>query len=1043
MQYSHLAFVLLLLSSAACLRAEDSVDELVERSGVRGGLIVHVGCAGGERTVALGTRPSFIVHGLDTAQENVERARRLVRSRELYGKVSIDTFDGNRLPYVGNLANLIVADDLGDVPVAEVMRVLAPLGVAVIDGERLVKPWPDTIDEWTHFLHGADNNALADDTRVGPPRHMQWLAPPPWTRHHDTDKGTYPSVRAVVSSRGRLFYMLDETNSSDMRVASSWHLLARDGFSGVLLWRVPLGMSSFERRLEQVWRTLVADGEAVYAPYGPEQRLAALDAATGRVIRTYDRTDGYRELIKDGASLLIVTQAGGILALDKTGQAIWQWMPTDVGPIVPATLAAADGRVFVKTEEGICCLSAADGGQLWYRPLPASQKKVRLKYPHERLLVAGDVVLCSYGGTDPAVLNRDSPEYLGSHPRVRDYGGKLGAFATDDGHPLWEAPYMPGLESMPGEVYVCDGRVWLGPDFAQPRDLRTGKVLETRPVLDRLWTTGHHYRCYPGKATCNYILTAKRGIEMIDVAGEGHSRNNWVRGTCRVGVTPCNGLTYAPPHSCGCYMEAKLFGFWALSAGRDSEDGEHQTEVGAVRGLERFERGPAYGQVAKRPPEAKDPEAWPTYRGDAARSGSISTAVPASLRRRWKTRVGGRLSAVTVEEGRLFVAQVDAHTVHALDAVSGEPLWQFTAGGRVDGPPTLWGELALFGSRDGYVYCLRAADGELVWRYLAAPDRTRAVANDQVESLWPVHGSVLIHRGLAYVAAGRSSYLDGGIALLALDPLTGEVVCHRRLASEHAGASAPPPADQAAAMDVKIRQNWLDYKTFLAADRSDSFSMRGSLADVMTAEGGSIFMRQLRLGTRLELEDSPRPHLFSTSYLGDGSEHHRAYWVLGTGDFRRTPVAFPWILKSNIAAPYGLTMSFDEGTVWAVQRGGAGRKHDGSYRLVAIPRPDPDDPANTDPDFPKDPGRQRPRSKWSAALPMRPRATLRAGDAIYVAGSAADRQAVLHAYSAETGQQLGELPLDAPPVWDGMAAAAGRLYAALEDGSVVCLVAQR
>ena len=31
------------------------------------------------------------------------------------------------------------------------------------------------IDEWTHYLHGPDNNAVADDTRVGPPRYMQWV----------------------------------------------------------------------------------------------------------------------------------------------------------------------------------------------------------------------------------------------------------------------------------------------------------------------------------------------------------------------------------------------------------------------------------------------------------------------------------------------------------------------------------------------------------------------------------------------------------------------------------------------------------------------------------------------------------------------------------------------------------------------------------------------------------------------------------------------------------------------------------------------------
>jgi hypothetical protein len=30
------------------------------------------------------------------------------------------------------------------------------------------------LDEWGHYLHGPDNNAVARDTVVGPPRRFQW-----------------------------------------------------------------------------------------------------------------------------------------------------------------------------------------------------------------------------------------------------------------------------------------------------------------------------------------------------------------------------------------------------------------------------------------------------------------------------------------------------------------------------------------------------------------------------------------------------------------------------------------------------------------------------------------------------------------------------------------------------------------------------------------------------------------------------------------------------------------------------------------------------
>ena len=115
-------------------------------------------------------------------------------------------FDGKTLPYADNLINLVVVAS-GSISEDEVDRVLCPLGRAYQDGNATVKPWPKNIDEWTHHLHDAGGNAVAEDSVVGPPRHLQWTAGPLWARSH----GWTPSVRAMVSSGGRVFYLLDET----------------------------------------------------------------------------------------------------------------------------------------------------------------------------------------------------------------------------------------------------------------------------------------------------------------------------------------------------------------------------------------------------------------------------------------------------------------------------------------------------------------------------------------------------------------------------------------------------------------------------------------------------------------------------------------------------------------------------------------------------------------------------------------------------------------------------------------------------------------
>ena len=73
----------------------------------------------------------YRVHGLDTRAENVAAARRHIQSLGLYGEVSVDRWDGKHLPYVDNLVNLVVADELDAAAMSEVMRVLCPEGVAL------------------------------------------------------------------------------------------------------------------------------------------------------------------------------------------------------------------------------------------------------------------------------------------------------------------------------------------------------------------------------------------------------------------------------------------------------------------------------------------------------------------------------------------------------------------------------------------------------------------------------------------------------------------------------------------------------------------------------------------------------------------------------------------------------------------------------------------------------------------------------------------------------------------------------------------------
>ena len=114
---------------------------------------------------------------------------------------------------------------------------LVPNGVAYVkDGgkwTKTVKPRPQEIDEWTHYLHDASNNAVAHDTVVGPPRRMQWVGSPRYSRHHDH----MSSLSAAVSAGGRIFYIFDEASPVSVLLPSKWTLVARDAFNGTILWK--------------------------------------------------------------------------------------------------------------------------------------------------------------------------------------------------------------------------------------------------------------------------------------------------------------------------------------------------------------------------------------------------------------------------------------------------------------------------------------------------------------------------------------------------------------------------------------------------------------------------------------------------------------------------------------------------------------------------------------------------------------------------------------------------------------------------------------
>ncbi|MBN2475366.1 MAG: PQQ-binding-like beta-propeller repeat protein [Pirellulales bacterium] len=1053
-----------------------SAETLLESTGVEGGIIVHLGCGDGRLTAALRADERYTVHGLQTDPAAVEPARESIRLRGLYGPVSIEHMAGATLPYVDNLANLVVAEEPGPVSLEEMMRVLVPDGVAYVRQEggwtKHVKPRPEDIDEWTHFLHDPSNNAVAHDKVVGPPRRLQWLASPLWLRSHETPSG----VQASVCGGGRIFYFFDEglVGITDERLPDRWSLVCRDAFNGKLLWKRPLpdwGWRQWSRsRYEgKDWTTLraarvdvpaenqrrlVVDGDRLFVTLGHRQPLSILDAATGKTVHVAANTEHTREiLVQDEIALAYIQQppseaakrrgtpqpgAGRLVAVDgDSGQVLWG---QEVAPIQPLFLAIDSGRIVYETSRELVCRKLRTGEELW--------RTARSRGGGATMVAVDGVAVISGGNT-------------------------LVAYDLDDGSLLWQkSTYrIGGAES--ADLFVADGLVWRGVAsiasetdargrpkiggksadvMALGLDLRTGE--QKREVIAReLRSPEHHHRCYRNKATERYLMTGMEGIEFVDLQKDDHSQNNWLRGACRYGILPANGMLYVPPDQCFCHPGSKILGFAAVKA---------EAPLEPIPDESRLLKGPVYGQVRPAGPDTI-PGDWPTFRHDAARSGTTPIAVPAGVTASWRVELGGKLTQPVVADGRVLVADSDTHTVHALEVKTGSPLWQFTADGRIDSPPTVWRGLVLFGSNDGRVYCLRASDGAMVWRLTAAPADRRIGVFDQLESVWPVHGNVLVVDGVAYCAAGRSTYLDGGIHVYGLDPLTG-AIRHRTI------LEGPFPEDM--------------------GEREVSFYTLGANSDVLVAEGGFLYMRQKKLTPALEEVVMPvlsskgemdvGRHVFSTAGLLDGSGYNRTFWVYGA--------RWPGFQLANQAPKSGQLLVFDEQQTFAVKYFYRRNVHSpmffpGKEGYLLFADNNTTEPQIVGEEGARPPVRWLPQSDyvrrigtplrtldspafgldkmigytraepplWATWTPIRVRSMVKAGDRLFVAGppdvyDANDPYAAfegrrggrLAVFSAVNGEQVAERDLDAPPVFDGMIASDAGLLLSLEDGSLIC-----
>lgn len=763
--------------------------------------------------------PNARIHAQHPDADVVARARDILKQSGLLNRrVYIDQCDLSRLLPVGNIADLIVMTDLTAVDLTpelarEIKRVLHPwFGKAVLSGAvsedellhwarsfgtsdcecRITKSAADSnlpecwltvrksalrgADDWTHWWHGPDNNAVSTDTAFAGPESLQWTGKPffstrlelpivcdgrvfvLWNGHLlDTTPGeaVLPGEETAISGRG-----LNWAPDVPLDTLRGPLLTAQAAGSGVRLWSRRLSPASW---LQVARSTMVADSGCLLVADGSD--VLELDQATGEELR---RTE------VDGEEIRWMAAVGGILAIlsgpttQNTGRRTealvvpfrssglhltvlnrrtfdkrWQ-IDREAGnnAFDPRSPAIADGRLFICTEDSEAAAFRITDGEVLWRTDTRVERQPPQSYEWDRL------------SRHPVTGYAAAGLYLLTGPEV----DRCIALSQEEGRPMWEPARGAGAV---GPIPLAfDDLVWIGSQGFRPT---TGDFVKRLGHLD--------------SGGCSRLTASPQGIFgtcglVWNRASSETCESLPAKSSCAAGTLAANGLIWKFPSACPNCTEWR--GFIVRSSREDTPPAPARV-VSVDGGL----------------PTGEETKGWTTHRADANRSASLDVALPHEMEIIWQTTgtsdatlhsshdkvmLGAEfVPAPPVVVGDIIIVAGADGIVEALAVDSGKQLWRAFTSGRIYSSPTVWRDRVFIACADGYLYAIRLTDGSELWRGRVAPQVGRTAIFNQLGSRWPALGSPLVVGDQVFATAGMLDGIDG-IYCTAFDAASGKVL---------------------------------------------------------------------------------------------------------------------------------------------------------------------------------------------------------------------------------------------------------------------------
>ena len=530
-----------------------TASEVIQKTGIKSGLAVQLGCGKGELITQLHNSGKMLVQGYDTDASKVLEARKTILDQGLAGLVTAEKLMSyKQLPYKNNMVNVLVADlgALGNEAPSldEINRIIAPECAAYVKQggawKVIKKERPAGYGNWSQFYHGPDQNAVSTDTHVDIPKGIQWMAgfmrsggtsaPRIWNRFYTS----YDHQKGVESRR-----------------------VGRDAFNGIALWTMP------EKKVQSPFFSAGSmDGMVLSFPDKGEF-MKGYDAETGEVKVTYTAgkkwPDRAQKNITWGAEIYGEIALGNGIVLQKvdntltameikTGKFLWKY-ESDQFLALPSIDIKHNQAYIAKTKSNvyyarwpkvlvydIVALDLKTGAKKWTSNHRNGKCASQIIANDDKVVIASH---WTYANCKDEDTNRNRNHTTDAH---------VSAISASDGKPIWSWSQTPGG----GHTY--NTVIWKGAAYYHKTSATFRIPMDSKGELEITPKCSKHNReaCleggvwkYSNTGCMRAIGTPKHLIfshtMFADKFGSGF-QSKFYRSSCAQGFYPANGILYAP-----------------------------------------------------------------------------------------------------------------------------------------------------------------------------------------------------------------------------------------------------------------------------------------------------------------------------------------------------------------------------------------------------------------------------------------------------------------------------------------------------------------